>query len=76
MKPYEKMNSQNTALVVIDIVNGCCHEQCEDGNLKFGKIRSMVPGLISFIKQFTIPPIPRGFPKNSMKYSRKRTTLW
>jgi len=52
MKPYEKMNSQNTALVVIDIVNGCCHEQCEDGNLKFGKIRSMVPGLISFIKQF------------------------
>jgi nicotinamidase-related amidase len=52
MKPYEKMDSRNTALVVIDIVNGCCHEKCEDGSLQFSKIRVTVPRLVSFIKDF------------------------
>ncbi len=54
MKPYSKMNSENTALIVIDIVNGCCHEDCEDKELgiTFSKIRKMVPKLNDFISQF------------------------
>ncbi|MDP1689825.1 MAG: isochorismatase family cysteine hydrolase [bacterium] len=54
MKPYEKMTADNTALVVIDIVNGCCHEDCEDAdkNITFSKIREMVPKLDTFINEF------------------------
>lgn len=54
MKPYEKMTADNTALVVIDIVNGCCHEDCEDADSggTFGKIREMVPELNGFIEKF------------------------
>ena len=48
------MNSKNTALVVVDIVNGCCHENCEDKEIgiTFSGIRGMVPRLNDFIKRF------------------------
>jgi nicotinamidase-related amidase len=54
MKPYEKMDSLNTALVVIDIVNGCCHKDCEDLEIgvTFSNIRDMVPKLNDFIEDF------------------------
>jgi ureidoacrylate peracid hydrolase len=41
-------------LVIIDIVNGCCHENCEDleRGITFSKIRKMVPQLNSFIEEF------------------------
>jgi ureidoacrylate peracid hydrolase len=52
MKPYEKMNSSNTALIVIDVVNGCCNEKCEEGSMTFSRIRQMVPALNLFMKQF------------------------
>lgn len=54
MKPYKNMNASNTALVVIDIVNGCCHEDCEDleQGISFSKIREMVPNLERFIEEF------------------------
>lgn len=40
------MNINNTALVVIDIVNGCCVGE------EFKKIREMVPNLKEFIKDY------------------------
>jgi nicotinamidase-related amidase len=48
------MNSKNTALVVIDSVNGCCHKNCEDAGkeITFSKIRKMIPRLNNFIRQF------------------------
>lgn len=54
MKPYEKMTANNTALIVIDIVNGCCHEDCEDAdkNITFSKIREMVLKLDTVINEF------------------------
>lgn len=54
MKPYENMSASNTALVVIDIVNGCCHEDCEDAErgIRFSKIRDMVQNLERFIEEF------------------------
>ena len=48
------MNSSNTALVIIDIVNGCCSEKCEEENMKFTKIRNMVSDLIDFIEKFRV----------------------
>ena len=54
MKPYEKMTKDNTALVIIDIVNGCCNEKCEnpEGGITYSKIREMVPKLKEFIEEF------------------------
>lgn len=54
MKPYLKMNSQNTALVVIDAVNGCCHKDCEDPErgITFSKIREIIPQLKNFVEEF------------------------
>lgn len=51
---YEKMNSRNTALLVIDVVNGCCHKDCEEPKwgIAFSKIRKMVPRLKSFIELY------------------------
>lgn len=48
------MNKNNTALLVIDPVNSCAHEQCETPkrNIYFSKIRSMLPKLASFISQY------------------------
>ncbi len=54
MKPYPKMNKENTALLIIDVVNGCCHESSENSELgiSFSKIRKMVPRLIKFVANF------------------------
>ncbi len=54
MKPYEKMTKDNTALVVIDIVNSCCHEKCEtpEWGISFSKIRDMISKLDKFIDEF------------------------
>lgn len=54
MKIYPKMNKSNTALVIIDVVNGCAHEKCEDPKIdvRFSKIREMVPNLDKFIKTY------------------------
>lgn len=48
------MTPENTALVVIDVVNGCCHENCEDADrdITFSKIRGTVPKLDAFISEF------------------------
>ena len=48
------MTSENTALVVIDIVNSCCHEKCEnpEWSITFSKIRDMAPKLDRFIEEF------------------------
>lgn len=48
------MNSSNTALLVIDIINSCAHEKCEipNHNIHFSKIRAMVPNLVHFIEDF------------------------
>jgi nicotinamidase-related amidase len=42
------------ALIVIDVVNGCCAKECEDeeGGVTFNKIRQMVPRLEGFIDNF------------------------
>lgn len=54
MRPYSKMTSENTALIVIDPVNGCCHEDCEDPEMgiTFSAIRKMIPRLNDFIEEF------------------------
>jgi len=54
MKLYSKMNSSNTAFVVIDVINSCVHEKCEIPKWKiaFSKIRKMVPELKEFIEQY------------------------
>lgn len=46
------MNSGNTALIVIDIINSCASERCEkpEWNVKFSKVRVMVPSLREFIQ--------------------------
>lgn len=54
MKIYEKMNRSNTALLVIDIVNGCAHRKCEipEWNIHFRRIRKMVLKLKVFIEDY------------------------
>ncbi len=54
MKLYSKMNKSNTALLVIDMVNSCAHEKCEspDIDIRFSKIRKMVPELVGFIGNY------------------------
>lgn len=53
-KLYKKMNSSNTALVIIDIINSCASKKCEikKWNIKFSKIRKMVPELKSFVEKY------------------------
>ncbi len=48
------MNSSNTALVLIDVVNGCCHKDCEDKKwgITYSKIRKNVSKLDKFIEEF------------------------
>lgn len=44
-----------TALLVIDIVNSCCHEECEDPSIgiTYSKIRKMVDGrLLGFVDEY------------------------
>ena len=45
---------QNTALLVIDIINSCCHPECETKKwgISFNKIRKIVPRLIKFVKEY------------------------
>ncbi|MFH0852346.1 MAG: isochorismatase family cysteine hydrolase [bacterium] len=54
MRLYPKMNSQNTALMVIDVLNSCAHENCEirKWNISFSKIREMIPNLTAFIEKY------------------------
>lgn len=54
MKPFEKMDAGNTALIVIDPVNGCCHEDCEEEGrgITYRKVREMMPKLDRFIGEF------------------------
>jgi len=54
MKIYEKMNPNNTALLVIDPVNSCASEKCEtpEWNIHFSKIREMLPRLNDFVKDY------------------------
>ena len=53
-KIYPKMNKSNTALLVIDVVNGCAHEKCEipEWKISFSKIREMVTRLREFIDDY------------------------
>jgi len=48
------MNKNNTALLVIDVVNSCAHEECEtpEWGITFSKIRKMIPKLNNFIEEF------------------------
>ncbi len=48
------MNKENTALLVIDPVNSCAHEDCEtpEWHIYFSKIRKMLPRLNEFIKTY------------------------
>ncbi len=48
------MSQSNTALLLIDIVNGCAHQKCEDPEvgITFSKIREMIPNLIDFVKEY------------------------
>lgn len=51
---YPKINSKNSALLVIDVVNSCAHPKCEDKEygITFAKIRKMIPKLAKFIPKF------------------------
>lgn len=48
------MTKDNTALIVIDVINSCAAEECEipKWNVHFKKIRKMAPGLERFVKEF------------------------
>ena len=54
MKPFERMNLGNTALLVEDVINSCAHEKCEilEWKIHFSKIREMVPRLKMFVEQY------------------------
>lgn len=54
MKPYSKMNSNNTILLVIDVINSCVHEKCEipEWDVTFSNIRKMIPNLETFIQRY------------------------
>lgn len=54
MALYPGMNRANTAVMVIDPVNSCAHENCEtpEWNIHFSKIRKMLPKLRDFISQY------------------------
>lgn len=54
MKIYDGMNKDNSALVIIDPVNSCSHENCETPKwgIRFNKIRQMLPKLNSFAKKY------------------------
>ncbi len=49
-----KITKNNSALLVIDVINCCCRQECEIKKQKitYRKIRKMVPKLISFINQY------------------------
>jgi nicotinamidase-related amidase len=45
---------KETALLVVDVINFCCHQECEKSllHISFGKIRKMVPKLKDFIAEY------------------------
>jgi len=49
-----KIKIKETALLVIDITNHCCHPKCEikKRNVTFNKIRKMIPKLKKFISKY------------------------
>ena len=49
-----KIKIDDTALLVIDITNGCCHSKCEikKCDVTFNKIRRMIPNLKKFISKY------------------------
>lgn len=51
---YPKMNKNNTALLVIDPINSCAHENCEspEYGICFTKIRQMIPKLNNFVDEY------------------------
>lgn len=48
------MTSENTALLIIDVINSCASEKCEipEWGIHFTKIREMVPELSEFIEEY------------------------
>ncbi|MBI2033086.1 MAG: cysteine hydrolase [Candidatus Levybacteria bacterium] len=54
MRLFNGMTKNNTALIVIDIINSCVHEKCEipEWNIHFQTIRTMVPKLVTFIDDY------------------------
>jgi nicotinamidase-related amidase len=55
MELFKGMNSENTALLVIDVINSCSHESCEIPELgvTFRRIREMVSRrLVPFIERY------------------------
>lgn len=54
MHMKEKFEISKTALLVVDVVNSCCHEKCEikKWGVTFKKIRKMVPRLEKFISKY------------------------
>jgi len=54
MKLYEKMDSKNTALIIVDVINSCAHDKCEipKWGISFSKIRKIVPRLKKFISLY------------------------
>lgn len=48
------MTKENTALLIIDPVNSCAHENCEtpEWNIHFSKIRKMLPKLNAFVEKY------------------------
>ena len=54
MKPFKAMTINNTALVIIDVINSCAHEKYElpKVHIKFTKIRKMIPKLEKFIERY------------------------
>jgi nicotinamidase-related amidase len=51
---YKNMTKDNTALLIVDVVNSCAHEKCEipEWKVTFEKVRQMVPKLATFISDF------------------------
>lgn len=54
MKPFPEMNTANSALLVIDVINSSANEKCEipEWGIHFSKIRMMVPRLARFIEEY------------------------
>jgi nicotinamidase-related amidase len=45
---------RETALLIVDITNGCCHPKCEikKWNITFNRIRKMIPNLEKFVSRY------------------------
>ncbi len=49
-----KIDLKETALLIIDVTNGCCHPKCEikEKKISFNKIRKMIPKLKKLISNY------------------------